>query len=347
MSAPAIWTTRCAGSTSPARERPGAVDRPRRQRRRGRCPSSCAAASTIDVVTDQTSAHDPLNGYIPAGLTLEQADALRQTDPDEYLRRVGESAVAHVAAIRDAGRRRRRGVRLRQRAARAGVRARGQGRVLATRGSCRRTCGRCSARARARSAGSRCRAIPPTSTPPTRDPRPVRRPGAHRAVDQARLRARAVPGPAGADLLARLRRAPPGRAALQRDGRLGRGQGADRDRARPPRRRLGRLAPARDRGDGRRLGRDRRLAALERAGQHRLRGELGLDPPRRRRRHGQVDPRRPGVRRRRHRTGRRSGSSGPEGRPGMGIVRHVDAGYDLAVSAARDHGLRIPMLESE
>jgi urocanate hydratase len=33
--------------------------------------------------------------------------------------------------------------------------------------------------------------------------------------------------------------------------------------------------------------------------------------------------------------------------PGMGIVRHVDAGYDLAVSAARDHGLRIPMLASE
>jgi urocanate hydratase len=57
----------------------------------------------IDVVTDQTSAHDPLNGYIPAGLTLEQADALRQSDPGEYLRRVGESVVAHVAAIRDLG----------------------------------------------------------------------------------------------------------------------------------------------------------------------------------------------------------------------------------------------------
>ena len=54
----------------------------------------------IDIVTDQTSAHDPLNGYIPAGLTLEQADALRDSDPDEYLRRVGESAVAHVGAIR-------------------------------------------------------------------------------------------------------------------------------------------------------------------------------------------------------------------------------------------------------
>jgi urocanate hydratase len=55
----------------------------------------------IDVVTDQTSAHDPLNGYVPARLTLEQADALRASDPEEYLRRVGESVLAHVAAIRE------------------------------------------------------------------------------------------------------------------------------------------------------------------------------------------------------------------------------------------------------
>jgi urocanate hydratase len=54
----------------------------------------------VDVVTDQTSAHDPLNGYVPAGLTVEQADSLRASDPDEYLRRAGESALAHVAAIR-------------------------------------------------------------------------------------------------------------------------------------------------------------------------------------------------------------------------------------------------------
>jgi len=54
----------------------------------------------VDVVTDQTSAHDPLNGYVPAGLTVEQADALRSGDPDEYLRRVGESVLAHVDAIR-------------------------------------------------------------------------------------------------------------------------------------------------------------------------------------------------------------------------------------------------------
>jgi len=54
----------------------------------------------VDIVTDQTSAHDPLNGYVPAGLTVEQAQALRGSDPDDYLRRVGESALAHVAAIR-------------------------------------------------------------------------------------------------------------------------------------------------------------------------------------------------------------------------------------------------------
>ena len=55
----------------------------------------------VHVVTDQTSAHDPLNGYIPAGLTLEQAEVLRRGDPEEYLRRAGESALAHVAAIRE------------------------------------------------------------------------------------------------------------------------------------------------------------------------------------------------------------------------------------------------------
>ena len=57
----------------------------------------------IDVVTDQTSAHDPLNGYVPAGLTVEQADALRRDDPDDYLRRVGESVLAHVGAMRALG----------------------------------------------------------------------------------------------------------------------------------------------------------------------------------------------------------------------------------------------------
>ena len=58
----------------------------------------------IDIVTDQTSAHDPLHGYIPARLTVEQAESLRTSDPDEYLKRVGESAVAHVTAIRELAR---------------------------------------------------------------------------------------------------------------------------------------------------------------------------------------------------------------------------------------------------
>jgi urocanate hydratase len=46
-----------------------------------------------------------LNGYVPPGLTVEQADALRQSDPDDYLARVGEAALTHVAAIRELGRR--------------------------------------------------------------------------------------------------------------------------------------------------------------------------------------------------------------------------------------------------
>jgi len=58
----------------------------------------------VDVVTDQTSAHDPLNGYVPAGLTVEQAEDLRNRDPDDYLKRVGESVLTHVGAICELGR---------------------------------------------------------------------------------------------------------------------------------------------------------------------------------------------------------------------------------------------------
>jgi urocanate hydratase len=54
---------------------------------------------TPDIVTDQTSAHDPMNGYVPAGLDLEAAEALRSTDPDEYLRRSMESMRTHCEAI--------------------------------------------------------------------------------------------------------------------------------------------------------------------------------------------------------------------------------------------------------
>ncbi|MFZ9869762.1 MAG: urocanate hydratase [Candidatus Kapaibacteriota bacterium] len=54
---------------------------------------------TPDVVTDQTSAHDPLNGYYPAGLSKVEADALRSTDPEDYLRRSHHSIGEHVKAM--------------------------------------------------------------------------------------------------------------------------------------------------------------------------------------------------------------------------------------------------------
>jgi urocanate hydratase len=54
---------------------------------------------TPDIVTDQTSAHDPLNGYVPAGLSLAAADELRRSDPGEYLRRSGASIRTHCEAI--------------------------------------------------------------------------------------------------------------------------------------------------------------------------------------------------------------------------------------------------------
>jgi urocanate hydratase len=54
-----------------------------------------------DLVTDQTSAHDPLNGYVPAGLALEEAERLRTSDPDEYVRQAMESMRVHCEAIVD------------------------------------------------------------------------------------------------------------------------------------------------------------------------------------------------------------------------------------------------------
>lgn len=52
-----------------------------------------------DIVTDQTSAHDPLHGYVPAGLSLVEAQSLRMDDPDEYVRRSMDSMRSHCEAI--------------------------------------------------------------------------------------------------------------------------------------------------------------------------------------------------------------------------------------------------------
>ncbi|HDR8181332.1 TPA: urocanate hydratase [Bacillus thuringiensis] len=54
---------------------------------------------TPDLVTDQTSAHDPLNGYIPVGYTLEEAAKLREEDPERYVQLSKESMTKHVEAM--------------------------------------------------------------------------------------------------------------------------------------------------------------------------------------------------------------------------------------------------------
>ena len=53
----------------------------------------------VDAVTDQTSAHDPLNGYVPAEVSPEEANELRRTDPQGYIERSRQSMVRHVAAM--------------------------------------------------------------------------------------------------------------------------------------------------------------------------------------------------------------------------------------------------------
>lgn len=53
------------------------------------------------AVTDQTSAHDPLNGYIPAGLSLAEAEMLRARNPRDYVRRSFDTMVVHAAAMLD------------------------------------------------------------------------------------------------------------------------------------------------------------------------------------------------------------------------------------------------------
>ncbi len=62
-------------------------------------PEMVRRGFTPDVLTDQTSAHDPLNGYVPAHLSLDDASRLRVEHPDEYLRRSMDSIAVHVRAM--------------------------------------------------------------------------------------------------------------------------------------------------------------------------------------------------------------------------------------------------------
>ncbi|SFC70783.1 urocanate hydratase [Bacillus sp. OV322] len=53
----------------------------------------------FDIVTDQTSAHDPLNGYIPEGMDVTEAEQLRSDNPEEYIKRSTRSMAKHVEAM--------------------------------------------------------------------------------------------------------------------------------------------------------------------------------------------------------------------------------------------------------
>ena len=62
-------------------------------------PALQASAEHFDVVTDQTSAHDPLNGYVPNGMSLEEALELRRDKPSEYVERSREAMRVHCEAM--------------------------------------------------------------------------------------------------------------------------------------------------------------------------------------------------------------------------------------------------------
>ena len=197
---------------------------------------------TPDIVTDQTSAHDALNGYVPAGLGVAEADVLRRTQPDQYIQRSLDSMAVHVRAMRDLQRR---------------------GAVVFDYGN--------NIRAQAEKAGVADAFDIPGFVPeyirplfcegkgPFRwaalsgDPSDIdatdqlalqmfdARRGAG-SLDSARARASAVPGFAGAHLVARIRRACPLRPRAQRSRAERRRESADRHRPRPSRRRIGRVA---------------------------------------------------------------------------------------------------------
>jgi urocanate hydratase len=62
-------------------------------------PSLLESGFQPDVITDQTSAHDPLAGYVPEGLTLKEAEKLRRSDPDGYQKKSLKSIAKHVRAM--------------------------------------------------------------------------------------------------------------------------------------------------------------------------------------------------------------------------------------------------------
>ena len=200
-----------------------------------------------DAVTDQTSAHDPINGYLPAGWTLAEWEARRASDPKGVERAAKQSMAVHVRAMLDFWRR---GVptfdygnNIRQMAKEMGV------------ADAFDFPGFVPAYIRPLF----CRGVGPFRWAAlSGDPEDIFRtdakvkelmPDDAASAQLARHGALAhqVPGPAGAHLLGRARRPPSPRARVQRDGGARRAEGADRDRPRSSRFRLGREPQPRDR----------------------------------------------------------------------------------------------------
>ncbi len=82
-----------------ARERGDALSVAVRANAAEALPALLNSGFGVDVVTDQTSAHDPLHGYVPAGMTVTDAAAARQRDPEGYVARARESMARHCEAM--------------------------------------------------------------------------------------------------------------------------------------------------------------------------------------------------------------------------------------------------------
>ena len=261
-------------------------------------PALVARGVTPDVLTDQTSAHDALAGYVPNGMSLDEALRLRARNPSDYIARSMAAMAEHVRAML----------------------------ALQARGAVTFDYGN-NIRAQAKAAG-----VPRAFDIPGFVPEYIRPlfcqgkgpfrwaalsgdPADIRVTDEAALemfghdealvagsrwrRARGVPGSAGAHPLARLRRARALRPPHQRAGARRADQRADCHRPRSSRHRIGGIAQPRDRRDARRQRCDCRLADPERAAQCFERRDVGVGPSRRRRRHRLFAARRHGGRRRR------------------------------------------------
>ena len=236
--------------------------RSRRETRGGRCrsacsatpprsfPSCCARDAPIDIVTDQTSAHDPL-AYLPIGVDVRRHEEDGRQGPG-VLHRAGreQSMAKHVEAMVGFMDTRRRGVRLRQLDPRRGPQGRLRQGLRLPRLRSRLHPAAVLGGARARSAGRRCPATRRTSTPPTARSWSCS-PTTSTCAAGSRWPASEVAFqglPARICWLGYGERHRAG-SEVQRDGGLRRAVGADRDRPRPPRLRLGRLAVPGDRGD--------------------------------------------------------------------------------------------------